>query len=103
MKESDVTNGAILRFPDDQYRDWIAIHIDNVTVEIEENWLSKDQANYLPFLLFGGPWYEGDPWTSKPYGKCRGQLSKIDLNEIKCVGNVISKDDWYEYKQSERL
>lgn len=52
----------------------------------------KNVKDHTGFYLFAGLWYDGDPLTSKPYGKCREHLKRGMAAQIEGIAGHISKD-----------
>lgn len=91
--------GVVIRFKNDEVRDWILIHQDDCG-ELSIPFSRSRSSNYLPFMILGGLWYEGDPLTSKPYGKIAGQLTMGALNNIIIVGDINNSSDLDLYKST---
>lgn len=100
----EIKNGDIIRFKNDNTRDWVAIHhtmCKNSNLLQSYNKNIKDNTG---FYLFGGLWYEGNPLTSNPYGKTLGHLKRGMFNNIVAiVGNISNKDDYYKYLKFEKI
>jgi len=96
-----ITNGTIIRLNNDNTRDWVCIHHSNCDMEHREK-MRKNNKNQTGFYLFGGLWYDGDPLTSKPYGKCIEHLEKGMANNIFGIVGHISKD-FEVYKLMQRI
>ena len=98
---SEITNGSIIRLKNDNSRDWVCIHYTNCDMKnrMKHN---KNNKNHTGFYLFGGLWYDGNPLTDKPYGKCIERLERGMSNNIDSIVGHISTN-FKEYRESERL
>lgn len=85
---SKVENGTIVSISG---RQWVCIHHSKCDMALRDKF-RKNIKDHTGFYLFGGLWYEGDPLTDKPYGKCREQLKRGMLPEIEGIVGHISKD-----------
>lgn len=98
---SEITNGSIIRLKNDETRDWVCIHHSKCNTASRVR-VRKNVKNQTGYYLFGGPWYEGDPLTDKPYGKCIEHLEKgMKNNIVGIVGHITT--DYETYKESERI
>ena len=98
---SKISNGSIIRLKNDSNRDWVCIHYSKCDMDyrLKHN---KNNKNHTGYYLFGGLWYDGDPLTDKPYGKCLERLERGMFNNIESVVGHISVD-FNEYRCSGRL
>lgn len=97
----EIHNGDIIKFNNDNCRYWIAIDKN----KCNDKFIYKTNKNIKDdtgFYLFGGLWYEGDPLTNAPYGKCKGKLKRGMFNNISIIGNIINNDDYIKYINSEK-
>lgn len=85
-----IENGTIVRFKNDDTRDWVCIHHTKCDMSFREK-CRKNVKDHTGFYLFGGLWGDGDPLTGDPYGKCKEQLKIGMFNALSIVGH-ISKD-----------
>lgn len=93
--------GTIIRMKNDNIRDWVLTHTDKINLDILTP--IKRGSNYLPYVILGDMYYDGDPMTDIPYCKCAGQLTKGALNNIKIVGDINNKNDFNDYKLHQKL
>ena len=98
----EIRNGDIIRLSSDNTRDWVAIHYTRCDMRCREQY-RKNVKDQTGFYLFGGLWYDGDPMTDRPYGKCAGHLRRGMFANIVVVGNISNKTDLENYKRTERL
>lgn len=100
--ESILHTGLVIRFKNDSVRDWILIHQSDCS-ELSIPFSKSGSNNYLPYMILGGLWYEGNPLTSNPYGKIAGQLTMGALNNIIIVGDINIKSDLELYKSTQHV
>jgi len=92
-------NGDIIELTHYAHRDtWVLVHKD--FCENKADFSKKQSKNYLPFLMLSGLWNDGDKYTSKPYGKTNGQLTRGHFNSIKVIGHLstITKEQLEKLK-----
>lgn len=96
-----ITNGSTIRLKNDNNRDWVCIHHSkcDMSYRLKHN---KNNKNHTGFYLFGGLWYDGDPLTDKPYGKCIERLEMGMFNNIEGIVGHIS-NDLIKYRDLGRL
>ena len=98
----EVQNGDIIRFKNDNVRDWVALHYTCGELRRREKF-NKNVKDNTGYYLFGGLWYEGNALTDKPYGKCMGILKRGMFADIEIVGNISNRDDYLQYKKCEKI
>lgn len=95
---SEVKNGDIIRLKNDPQRDWVCIHYSKCDMSHRERH-NDNIPNHTGFYLFSGLWYEGDPQTGDPYGKCIEHLEVGMRDNIeRIVGSVLNKVDLELFK-----
>lgn len=94
---SQISNGSIIRLKNDPVRDWVCIHYTKCDMSNRAKH-NKNSKNHTGYYLFSGLWYDGNPLTDKPYGKCIERLERGMFNNIECIVGHIS-----DSKDIERL
>ena len=98
----EIKNGDIIRFKNDNVRDWVALHYTCGELRRREKF-NKNVKDNTGYYLFGGLWYEGNALTDKPYGKCKGMLKRGTFADIEIVGNISNRDYYLQYKKYEKI
>lgn len=101
----DIKDGDIIRFHNDNIRDWVAIHYTHLhdDTSFYEKY-RKNIKNHTGYYLFGSlNTNYSDVLNPDSYNKYKGQLEIGHFNNICIVGNITNIKNQKEYNDKERI